>query len=83
MRLIVLLLAAVFVTAAAGQAASASGAIAGTVIVIEDVCDLEPVTVPIAVAVPDPGLPPPLQLDAHASPERGRTHAVLVFRPPR
>lgn len=80
MRIIVLVLAVLMMTGAAGQAVEASPEVAS---LIDDAPNQDPPILPVQVMVPLLDLQAPIRTCAPRSRSRGRMHAVFVFRPPR
>jgi hypothetical protein len=79
-RVIVLLLAVIMMTGAMTQPASASP---GVVTAVEPASDIDTPVMPEPVVLPAPERRAPVRIEAPPASTCGRTHAVLVFRPPR
>jgi len=78
-RLIALLLAVMMMTGTATQVC-ASPEVAGA---IDDAPDVVTPVLPEPVAVARPDHRPAIQIEAPRSSSLGRSHAVMIFRPPR
>ena len=79
MRAIVLLLAVLMLTGVAGHIASASDVVCA----VDDVPDVDTPALVESVVMLAPERQSPIRVDEPRASTRGRTHAVLVFRPPR
>lgn len=80
-RLIALLLAVMMMTGMAAELRASGPAVAA--IALDDAPDLVMPSMPEPVAVVAPDHRPPVQIEAPDGPWPGRTHAVMIFRPPR
>jgi hypothetical protein len=78
-RVIALLLSVMMMMGARGQVCASPDVTS----VVDDAPDLDTPVLPVPVAVPLPDLRKSVCIEAPLACARGRTHAVLVFRPPR
>lgn len=78
-RLIALLLAVMMMTGTAAEVHAAPG----IVVMIDDAPDQDLPSLPEPVDAARPDHRPPILIEAPRAPAPGRTHAVMIFRPPR